>query len=253
MAHPKPANFAEERQRMERMLGRFLVPKIPPGARVLSIGCGMGSDVLELRKRGFEAYGLDPSRLSFEYLPARQRGYFRVGTIESLPFGERKFDFAYALDVIEHVGCKEFGTVVTPETPAVRIKFIEACLKTLSPGGTLLLTTSNRLCPIDPGHWHRYHWLGRLMKTRRKFGISIPWSKKNFLVSLGDVRKLVSAVDSDGTYEVALVPAAQYPNMAEGKSAASRVVATILRLLDKGPLPGSPLNPQLVVRIARKR
>ncbi len=78
--------FALERCRIEKMLRRFPLPTIPKGARVLSIGCGMGSDVLALRDMGFDAWGVDPSRLSLETLPPDTREYLRVSTIENSPF-----------------------------------------------------------------------------------------------------------------------------------------------------------------------
>ncbi|WP_307000538.1 bifunctional 2-polyprenyl-6-hydroxyphenol methylase/3-demethylubiquinol 3-O-methyltransferase UbiG [Arthrobacter sp. V1I7] len=40
---------------------RFVDMLIPRGARVLDLGCGIGSAVKALRQRGHEAYGIDPS------------------------------------------------------------------------------------------------------------------------------------------------------------------------------------------------
>lgn len=243
--------FDQECARIERMLRRFLVPMLLPEMRVLSIGCGMGSDVLSLRKLEFQASGLDPSRLSLEDLPAEDRAHFRIGAIEDLPFGDERFDFAYALDVIEHVGCAQFGTVVTPETDATRIRFIAACLKVLSPGGVLLLTTSNRLCPVDPGHWHKYHWFGRRFGGRKKFGLSVPWSEKNFLVSLGDVKRLVALAGEGQAFNISCVRTALYPGISERKNAASRLMTAILHLADMPLLIGSFLAPILIVKIER--
>lgn len=243
--------FTLERYRIERMLRRFLAPAIPEGARVLSVGCGMGSDVLVLRDMGFDAWGVDPSRLHLESLPPGTREYFRIGTIEDSPFGKERFDFVYALDVIEHVGCVNFGTIVTPDTASQRVKFISACLDTLGPGGVLLLTTSNRLCPLDPGHWHRYHWLGKRFANRRKPGLSIPWSRNNFLVSLGDVRELVAQAGGREKFEVSSYPTALYPSLSERRDLVSMAITVCLKLLDLPPFIGSPLAPILIVKIRR--
>lgn len=40
---------------------RFIDMLVPRGARVLDLGCGIGSAVKALRQRGHEAYGIDPS------------------------------------------------------------------------------------------------------------------------------------------------------------------------------------------------
>lgn len=248
----KRDSFDRERLRIEPMLRRFLMPMIPDGARVLSIGCGMGSDVLALRDAGFDANGLDPSRLSFEILPDGAERYLRVGAVEDRPFADDKFDFAYSLDVIEHVGCRNFGTVVTGDTEATRVRFLSACMGLLAPGGELLLTTSNRLCPLDPGHGHRYHWLGRLLRSGRKPGLSIPWSRKNFLVSYGDIKQLVEKAGGGGQFEVSCWPTADYPGISERKDLLSRTVTALLRFLDLPFLRGSPFAPILIVKIRRK-
>lgn len=244
--------FERERDRVEPMLHRFLIPMVPDDARVLSIGCGMGSDVIALREAGVDAYGLDPSRLAFDVLPDGAEKFFRVGAVEDLPFGEEKFDFAYSLDVIEHVGCKDFGTIVTDETEATRIRFISSCLRLLAPGGELMLTTSNRLCPVDPGHGHRYHWLGRLFMGGRKPGISIPWSRKNFLVSYGDIRRLVAKAGGADRFDVSCCPTTDYPGISARKDLLSRLVASCLRFLDLPLFRGSPLAPILIVKIRRR-
>jgi len=245
-------SFDRERLRIEPMLRRFLIPMIPHGARVLGIGCGMGSDVLALRDARIDANGLDPSRLSFEILPDGAERYLRVGAVEDRPFADDKFGFAYSLDVIEHVGCMNFGTVVTADTEATRIRFLSACMDLLVPGGELLLTTSNRLCPIDPGHGHRYHWLGRLLRSGRKPGLSIPWSKKNFLVSYGDIKRLVEKAGGGGQFEVSCCPTADYPGISEREDMISRTVTALLRFLDLPFLRGSPFAPSLIVKIRRR-
>jgi len=244
-------NLNHERNRIRMMLRRYLVHKMSSSDQILSVGCGMGSDVIELREMGFNAYGLDPSRLLLDDVPSEWRAYFRVGSVEDLPFADKKFDFIYALDVIEHVGCFKFGTIIMDDTLEVRKKFMAACLSCLSPNGVLLLTTSNKLCPVDVGHWHKYHWLGRILNGRSKFGISLPWSRKNFLMSYRDVRRLVALSDASGKYRVECEPAALYPSLSERRGLAARIAFTLLRVLDLRPFIGSAFAPLLVLRITK--
>lgn len=241
----------DEQRRIDRTIPRFIEPLLARDWEVLSIGCGAGADVVRLRRDGFQAWGLDPSRLSLESLPEDLRQYFRVGTANDRPFGEKQFDFAYAFDVIEHVGCTEFGTRLEPDAAEVRREFLASAFSCLNVGGSLLLTTSNRLCPIDPGHWHRYHRLGRRYPDRRKFGVSIPWDRRNFLLSVGDIDALMTTVVGPGAFRVETVPTATYPNISERRSVPARAATAILRLLDLRPLRGSPLAPILIVRIVR--
>ncbi|KAB7740663.1 methyltransferase domain-containing protein [Parvibaculum sedimenti] len=242
-----------ERIRVGKVVPRFLVPMLRPEWDILSIGCGAGNDVLELRRRGYAAWGLDPSRLTLQGLPEDQREYFRAGTMEDLPFGDRTFDFAYALDVIEHVGCIDFKTMLCDDAWEIRRQFLASCMRAIKPGGVLLLTSSNKLCPVDVGHWHRYHWLGRVLqkKGRNKFGISLPWSRRNFLLSFRDIKRLATEVLGEGRFTIDYVKTATYPGVSERSGLLSRLIAGALRLSDHPLLIGSPLAPVLIVRIRK--
>jgi SAM-dependent methyltransferase len=83
---------------------RMLVARLPPGARVLDYGCGIGSDGLMLLEAGYRVEFADFDNPSTAYLRWRlaQRGL--DAPIHDLdrhvPDG---FDAAYAFDVIEHV------------------------------------------------------------------------------------------------------------------------------------------------------
>lgn len=74
---------------------------VPPGRRVLEVGCGTG-DVLASLRPG-EGLGIDISRrmvrLAASKYPALR---FRVHDLRSEPLGER-FPFVVAVDVVEHV------------------------------------------------------------------------------------------------------------------------------------------------------
>jgi SAM-dependent methyltransferase len=240
------SHWEKEKPRIESMLSRFLIPMLDPSWSILSVGCGAGSDVLELRRRGFNAWGIDPSRLTVDHLPENKRAFFYIGTMEEAPFADKRFDFIYALDVIEHVGCIEFGTRVQHGTAEARKVFLVACYNALKPGGTLLMTTSNRLCLVDMGHWHSYHWLGRQFSDRKKFGLSIPWDKRNFLLSTKDIQTLLDSVVGFDRFRMENVKTALYPTL-QRKGA----IRWFLRLVDLPGLIGSPLAPILIVKITK--
>ena len=77
---------------------------VPPGARVLDYGCGIGSDGLLLLEAGFRVEFADfsnPSTTSLRWRLARRGFDAPVRDLDDeVPGG---FDAAYAFDVIEHV------------------------------------------------------------------------------------------------------------------------------------------------------
>jgi hypothetical protein len=81
------------------------VELVPPGARVLDYGCGIGSDGLALLEAGYEVGFADFANPSVEYLRWRldRRGLDApIFDLDSAP-PQPGWDAAYSWDVIEHV------------------------------------------------------------------------------------------------------------------------------------------------------
>lgn len=240
--------------RMRHLVPAYLSLRIDQQQEIVSIGCGGGDDVEILRELGYQAFGFDPVRYTYFHMrkPSVQP-FLKQGTAQDLPFGDKKFDYGYSLEVIEHVGCKDFKTTLMPDAEADRVEYIRACLAIIKPGGRLLLTTSNRNCPIDVGHPHKYHPLGRWLADRfhPRFGISVPWHKGNFLPSIRDIRRYVGAAQGDGRVEVRAVTIKDYPQVAAAKGWKGRLVRAAIVVLDNPLLRTSPFCPLLNVEIIR--
>jgi SAM-dependent methyltransferase len=83
---------------------RELTACVPPGARLLDYGCGIGSDGLLLLEAGYRVEFADFDNPSVEYLRWRLRQRGLDAPIHDLRQGvPGGFDAAYAFDVIEHV------------------------------------------------------------------------------------------------------------------------------------------------------
>jgi ubiquinone/menaquinone biosynthesis C-methylase UbiE len=96
------------------------------GSRLLEIGCGMGSDLLQLARRGLNVTGVDLTDAGIELARKRfsiygQQADLRVADAESLPFAEMSFDVVYSFGVLHH----------TPDTP----RSIREVHRVLKPGG----------------------------------------------------------------------------------------------------------------------
>ena len=103
---------------------------VPPGP-LLDVGCGAGSNVLWLARRGFRATGVDISPGAVEAAQRRARAAklpaeFRVGDALNLPFPRGSFR------VVTDVGC--FHTLPVD----LRKGYVREVHRVLKPGGTYL-------------------------------------------------------------------------------------------------------------------
>ena len=96
------------------------------GKKVLEIGCGLGTDLLQFARNGAIVTGVDLTPRSIELTKKRFEiynlpGEFKVVNAEELPFEDNSFDFVYSHGVIHH----------TPNTE----KVIENIRRVLKPDG----------------------------------------------------------------------------------------------------------------------
>ncbi len=101
-------------------------------ARVLDIGCGIGTYVKRLDEVAGDAYGvdIDPARVR-----KGERGTLSVAVSERLPFASASFDMVLLNEVIEHV---------KDDAETLR----EAC-RVVRPGGHVIIYAPNRLYPFE--------------------------------------------------------------------------------------------------------
>lgn len=116
--------------------------------RVLDVGCGVGSQLDNIREvqPTAETWGVDFG--ADAVAKAAARGHRTVAArFEDADLPEGYFDIVYALHVIEHVG--------EPD------EFVERALTLLRPGGVLVLATPNIDCwdfwLLKRRHWGGYH------------------------------------------------------------------------------------------------
>jgi 2-polyprenyl-3-methyl-5-hydroxy-6-metoxy-1,4-benzoquinol methylase len=123
---------------------------LPPGSRVLDVGCAAGYFLRVLAHEGHEVRGVEPAaaiaRDAIRDLGAER---IHVGELETAPveagFGPRSFDLVTLWDVIEHI----------PD-PQATLRHVRTLLK---PGGRLLLETQNvksLWARLLGRRWHHY-------------------------------------------------------------------------------------------------
>lgn len=105
------------------------------GNRLLEIGCGLGTDLLQFARGGAEVAGVDLTPVSIELVKTRfaMAGLpvnAQVADAENLPFSDNSFDVVYSFGVLHH----------TPDTQ----KAVDEVLRVLKPGGQIIIMLYHR-------------------------------------------------------------------------------------------------------------
>ncbi len=151
---PAIAENAAAIDRHLRFARRYLGHSIPPGARVLDFGCGVGDLVKLLVDLGFDGVGMDVR----EYWGSDHNIYWKTGPLPEeavrqrlslvllddyrLPYPDHSIDFCFSDQVFEHVFDYE-----TPFRELVRVLKPGAISVHRFPGPNRLLEAHLRLSP----------------------------------------------------------------------------------------------------------
>jgi len=127
------------------------------GKKVLEVGCGCGTDLLQFARAGAEVYGIDLSQHSVELTRKHLELYglqaeINQGDGEDLPFPSDYFDLVYSWGVVHHL-----------PNPA---KAIDEIYRVLKPGGYIKAMVYNRNSPVWLKMWLQYALLkGRVFTS----------------------------------------------------------------------------------------
>jgi ubiquinone/menaquinone biosynthesis C-methylase UbiE len=138
------------------------------GARLLEIGCGMGTDLLQFARGGARVTGADLTPRSVEISKKRFRLYdtpasFIITDGERLPFADESFDVVYSNGVLHH-------------TPGTDVAIREAH-RVLRPGGTakVMLYHRNSLAYWGELFFRRGLLGGELLRGRSMNEVMSKW------------------------------------------------------------------------------
>lgn len=224
------------------------------GRRLLSVGCGAGSDIEELNKLGAEAYGMD---FAYRTDGWRARGFawpkhhLFVSSAARMPFPAEFFDVILCMGVIEHVSEDLLAKKEYAELERRRGLFLRALFAVLKPHGTLIITSPNRNFPIDFQH-NAY----RSPKALARFSVYTHSPFTRFLESYYSLSRHFRTI---GEHKAEPMPLADFFGfnvfkLSSGLAAFKRTFEVYMRLLDSCPhfVKRSFLNPYLVLKIQKK-
>jgi ubiquinone/menaquinone biosynthesis C-methylase UbiE len=139
--------FAYGRSKLDNLLMEIL-SKLPPGGKILDVGCGTGEQIKRYLELGFNVSGIEPAP-GMIAIAQRTNPETTIleGSILRIPFPDRSFDFVQALEVLRYLDRKDWPQAYGE------------MLRVLRPGGTLCATLVNRYA-LDG--FYLFHHLKRL-------------------------------------------------------------------------------------------
>ena len=120
----------------ERLIDAFVnLGKLPPGSRVVDLGCGSGIFTNVLQRRGYRCTGIDISPKLITIAKAKfPKVEFIEGDVEHLPFPDNSFDGVLLSGLVHHFP--------DPSHCASEV------FRVLRPGGTFFAFDPNRMNPF---------------------------------------------------------------------------------------------------------
>lgn len=131
--HKNPLNFLSNAEDTYWGVNQALQLKVKnkKSTKILEVGSGLGYLTYALNKAGFDALGLDISKMAVQLANDNYGNYYVCEDLFDFAKKENNyFDIVILTEVIEHVN--------------EPIAFIEKLLELLKPGGYLILTTPNK-------------------------------------------------------------------------------------------------------------
>ncbi len=219
----------------------------PPsgGGSVLSVGCGVGTDVETLAGLGWDAHGVEPGYRKSAFAQRSVPERLHVGDGRDLPFEDARFDAITSYGVIEHVGAVGDTVQVHSDVWEQRVSYARECARVVGPGGVMIISTPNRLHPADYFH------------SPNRFGMRWHSPRERFSLSFADIRRLfVDEAGCRGVRPLGMRNAFVFHRVR--RHAWGRLLTPLTRaalgatgVRALAPLARSPLNPFLVVRVDR--
>jgi SAM-dependent methyltransferase len=201
-------------------------------ARVLDIGCGVGTYVKRLGEVADRAYGID---IAAERVRESATGSLSVAVSEHLPFETGAFDMVLLNEVIEHVHDDR--------------KTLEEACRVVRPGGHIVVYAPNRLYPFEThGIYTGSHYrFGNIPLVNY-----LPDALRNKLVpharayTSRSIRKLIEGLPATVVVHTQVYPG--FDNIEARRGRLGRTLKSVFHRLEETPLRAFGLSHFVVLR-----
>lgn len=225
-------------------LFRQLWPAPKPLPRLLSLGCGSGVDVDLLNREGYDCVGIDCGNRSRVWERRAEKERLVLANGKHLPFPDASFDGVFCGCVFPHVGVIADTSRVAPNCWEERSRLALEMGRVLKPGGKVIVSSPNRLFPLD------------LFHGRAEGSLKPVWNlpTRSFLLSVRDYARLFAPA---GFTRVRALPVRNYWGFIRSRHSLKGwllgipVRALFWSVSEFSLLRNSPFNPWLVVLLQK--
>ena len=213
--------------------------KQPPW--LLSLGCGTGVDVDLLNAECFERHGIDCGKRTKMWSRREQRHRLYLANGKHLPFEDQSFDAVFCGCVFPHVGVVGDSSQTASDCAEQRHRLAREMSRVVKPNGKILLSSPNRLFPLDLFHGREEGKLQPRFNSPRN----------RFLLSVSDYTRLLRDVGCAG--KIQALPVTGYWGFIRSRRSTRGFllglpVRALFRLTSTVRLlRGSPVDPWIVV------
>ncbi|MFK8031719.1 MAG: class I SAM-dependent methyltransferase [Gammaproteobacteria bacterium] len=216
----------------------------PP--RILSLGCGTGTEVDMLNDAGFDCWGIDNGNRTQVWPNRTAHAKLMLANGMHLPFSSGSFDAVFCGCVFPHVGVVGDSNIVAENGLEDRQNLADEMTRVLKTGGKIIVSSPNRYFPFDIFH-------GRQPGSYKPV-FNPPGSR--FLFSVGDYSNMFK---SSGCSQASARPITGYWGFIRSKNSFKGAlfampVRFIFWLVSTEPfkfLRRSPLPPWVVVEVTK--
>jgi SAM-dependent methyltransferase len=129
--------------------------------KILDAGCGKGDVVAHLLNRGYEACGVELSAHAVTHGVVRT-GEVMQGSLDKLPFSDRRFDLVFSSEVLEHISAERI--------PAVARELVRVCRTRLFLTISLRPSSQNNMFHVTlrPRDWWEEQFLQTGVRPNRQ-------------------------------------------------------------------------------------